>query len=198
MWSPRVGLQLGRQRRRQARSSAAASASSPAARRTSGSRTSTATPASSSRASAPASTPPTASRSCPIRSNQPTTVTGATPALHERDRRDRPRLQVPAAVARQPRLRPRPRHLGPGRHRRVSDSSTLKDIAYQNLNLVPGPNTCSDGRPIFVARANTASATSSCSPTPTRAAVERQRQAGAAFRNGLYARARTSTAGRES
>ena len=29
-------------------------------------------------------------------------------------------------------------------------ASTLKDIDYENLNRVPGPNTLFDGRPIFV------------------------------------------------
>ena len=61
-------LQLDAERRRTRSRSAAVSGSSPAARPTSGSRTSSATPASTSRASAPGTTPTTASRSSPIRS----------------------------------------------------------------------------------------------------------------------------------
>ena len=87
--------------------SAAARGCSPAGRPTSGSRTSSATPASTSRASGPRNN---ATNLIPFVADplkQPTTITGATAGgVLERDRHDRSRLQVPVGPARQRRLRP--------------------------------------------------------------------------------------------
>ncbi len=67
--------------------------------------------------------------------------------VDQRDQPRRPRLPLPAAPARQPRLRPRPRLLRPGRQRRAA---LLEDrprhIDYRNLNLVAS-GAAPDGRP---------------------------------------------------
>jgi outer membrane receptor for ferrienterochelin and colicin len=68
-------------------------------------------------------------------------------------------------------------------------SKTIKDIAYNNLNRVPGPNTLFDGRPIFVRRVPSLSDavlltnTSDGSQWSLSGKLERP------FRNGLYASA---------
>ena len=83
--------------------------------------------------------------------NQPKTVTGATAGTFTNEiDLDRPRLQVSRGPARQPRLRPRPRLLGLIGTVEFFGATTLKDIAYNNLNRIPGPTTLFDGRPIFV------------------------------------------------
>jgi hypothetical protein len=68
-------------------------------------------------------------------------------------------------------------------------SSTLKDIAYNNLNRIPGPTTLFDGRPIFVRKVPTLSDavlltnTSDGSQWSLSGKLERP------FRNGLFASA---------
>ncbi len=79
----------------------------------------------------------------------------------------------------------------------VLGSKTLKDIDYDNLNRVPGPNTLFDGRPIFVRERRRAQRRRPADQHRRGQPVERRRQAGAAVpQRALLLRRRTSTGAR--